>query len=446
MKQYIARNLKNPIAWVIAVCIVAGAIVLGINMNVYANDAEATEPDTADVAMPNDILGRTTVANAAAMKKLGLFSWGLADTAPVKEEHLSGTPTCLDGLVLAIRIAGKEGEAFQGHYDTYGNVPAWAKYYSGYAIQQNLVGNGFAATDQMDAATYTQYLLWALNAQGIEAGKDTFAAFAGKAMDVGLMADMTYYALTLEAKDTISTTAEKLLAAGVINEKEAVLADLPVTANTEAAYQAYFATQLKEASEPFLYTEKNKRLMRQLMNDKTSTFAYIGKYSKLPADYRPNLETNLTLPSKSGNVAMEPYAYAQLKALFGGAKNDNIVIYTRSGYRSYATQKGLYGNGSNKYRAAPGTSEHQSGLAMDVVNKSNTLDDRQSSSREAQWLRNNAHEYGFIIRYPEGKESVTGYPPEWWHLRYVGKTVAYECKDKGITYDEFYNSCQPLEK
>ena len=101
-----------------------------------------------------------------------------------------------------------------------------------------------------------------------------------------------------------------------------------------------------------------------------------------------------------------------------------------SGFRSYDYQKTLYDNyvsrdgqaAADRYSARPGFSEHQTGLVFDLTDKSgNLLED----SRASQWLKDNAHNYGFIVRFQAGKEASTGYMPEAWHIRYVGK----EAKD-----------------
>ncbi|GBU10837.1 hypothetical protein AwErysi_04530 [Erysipelotrichaceae bacterium] len=112
------------------------------------------------------------------------------------------------------------------------------------------------------------------------------------------------------------------------------------------------------------------------------------------------------------------------------AKADGINLYDFSTYRSYTVQKGLYNryveqdglDAANRYSAAPGCSEHQSGLAFDIGGDNSaffaetTFDD----TKEAIWLAENAHKFGFILRYPIGKEAITGYMHESWHFRYVG--------------------------
>ena len=123
-------------------------------------------------------------------------------------------------------------------------------------------------------------------------------------------------------------------------------------------------------------------------------------------------------------------------------KKENIILIGSSAYRSYKSQlrilkeetdkKGV--DYADKYVAKPGQSEHQSGLAVDVTNRVRCFD---KTSKESQWLANNAYKFGFILRYPDGKEDITGYNYEPWHIRYVGKDIAKEIYMKNITLEEY---------
>ena len=156
-----------------------------------------------------------------------------------------------------------------------------------------------------------------------------------------------------------------------------------------------------------------------------------NKYHKLKDDYVPDL---VSLNGYGGGQ-MERLAAGYFKEMSNAAKKDGISIYNVSGYRSFNTQKNLY-NGyvsrdgkakADTYSARAGTSEHQTGLATDINNV--------SSSR---WLINNSYKYGFILRYPKGKEYITGYMYEPWHYRYVGVDIAKIIYEKDITYEEYY--------
>ncbi len=137
------------------------------------------------------------------------------------------------------------------------------------------------------------------------------------------------------------------------------------------------------------------------------------------------------------------------------AKKERVNIVAISGYRSYDHQASLYANYVQQYgqetadtiAARPGHSEHQTGLAMDVGNASGVcaLQDCFERTPVGVWVANNAHEYGFIIRYPDGEQGVTGYTYEPWHLRYVGPGLM-EDMQKAATADPEINTLEEFFK
>lgn len=145
------------------------------------------------------------------------------------------------------------------------------------------------------------------------------------------------------------------------------------------------------------------------------------------------------LPPSYGGL--DSQATQALDKLQKAAENAGYSIPTLSAYRSYDYQGTLYNNyvardgqaAADTYSARPGFSEHQSGLAFDV----GELDDNYGNTAAGTWLREHCHEYGFIIRYPKGKESITGYMYEPWHIRYIGKDVAAQIYQKGVTLEEY---------
>ena len=163
-----------------------------------------------------------------------------------------------------------------------------------------------------------------------------------------------------------------------------------------------------------------------------------NKYHTLKSDYVPDL---VSLDGYGGGK-MERVAATHFKEMVNAAKKDGISIYNVSGYRSYNTQKDLYNgyvsrNGQAKadtFSARAGTSEHQTGLATDV----NNVSDSFANTSAYKWLINNSYKYGFILRYPKGKEEITGYKYEPWHYRYIGVDAAKIVYEKDITYDEYY--------
>ena len=170
----------------------------------------------------------------------------------------------------------------------------------------------------------------------------------------------------------------------------------------------------------------------------------VNKYHKLSSDYVPSdLETISTKYNQGFNNKMRKVAREAFEKMCEAALNDNITIYSGSAYRSYSYQQTLYNRYVNNngfdaaetFSARAGYSEHQTGLATDVMNKQ--LDFISKNDKEYTWLINNSYKYGFILRYPEGKEKITGYMYEEWHFRYVGVEIAKEIVDLGITYDEY---------
>ncbi len=174
-----------------------------------------------------------------------------------------------------------------------------------------------------------------------------------------------------------------------------------------------------------------------------------NKSHSLPKDYVPK---NLIAPKvptvKKSKTMMTPEAAAALEALFAKAKEDNIKLTAISGYRSYERQRAIFSSNTSKYGSAAaanqfsaraGESEHQTGLAMDVSSPSVNFRLTQSyaETREGKWLKENAPRYGFIIRYPKGKEHITGYQFEPWHIRYVGKSASLEIAHNNITLEEY---------
>lgn len=152
----------------------------------------------------------------------------------------------------------------------------------------------------------------------------------------------------------------------------------------------------------------------------------VNKEHGLPSDFAPKLET---------------VCYDWFNKLSTDASKEGLKIYLASGYRSYSDQEVIYENyveedGEEKadtYSAKPGYSEHQTGLCIDC----NTVDDAFGYTEEAAWLAEHAHEYGFIIRYPQGKEYITGYQYEPWHIRYVGSKIANALHITGMCLEEY---------
>lgn len=146
------------------------------------------------------------------------------------------------------------------------------------------------------------------------------------------------------------------------------------------------------------------------------------------------------LPANFAN-GNDPTALAALRKLQAGATSAGYSIPLLSGYRSHQKQIELYNryvardgkDAADTYSARPGHSEHETGLTFDI----GSVDDNYGNTSAGKWLAEHCHEYGFIIRYPKGKESITKYQYEPWHVRYVGVKAAEEIHNKNITLEEY---------
>lgn len=181
-------------------------------------------------------------------------------------------------------------------------------------------------------------------------------------------------------------------------------------------------------------------------------YRLVNKDHQLAEDYAPTDLVSIVndIPTVFDNPEINQLRNIAAQALinmFDGALNDGIKLYANSGYRAYNTQSSLYNSyvnehgqaAADRFSAPPGSSEHQTGLAMDVTADSvdRQLHQSFSNTEEGAWLRDNAHRYGFIIRYPEGKEHITGYMYEPWHLRFLGISLSTEIVESGLTYEEY---------
>lgn len=190
----------------------------------------------------------------------------------------------------------------------------------------------------------------------------------------------------------------------------------------------------------------------QVISNLNDPSILVNKQYKLPNHYAPD---DLVYPNvrfifaeKVEKRQLRKVAADALEKMFSAAEKDGIYLAGDSGYRSYETQVNLYNHyvvkdGDSKadqYSARPGHSEHQTGLSIDVSGASGqcAIQDCFADTAEATWLEDHAHDYGFIIRYPKGKENVTGYIYEPWHIRYVGKEIAKEIHAKEITLEEYF--------
>jgi LAS superfamily LD-carboxypeptidase LdcB len=154
----------------------------------------------------------------------------------------------------------------------------------------------------------------------------------------------------------------------------------------------------------------------------------VNKSYPLPSTYNPGLNSE---------------AIAAFEVMKKAAAADGINLFIVSGFRSYSHQATLYKNyvarsgqaEADRFSARPGHSEHQTGLALDLNSASSSF----AGTKEAIWLANNSYRFGFIVRYPEGKEAITGYMYEPWHMRYLGIQNAAKVFNSGLCLEEYLN-------
>ena len=163
----------------------------------------------------------------------------------------------------------------------------------------------------------------------------------------------------------------------------------------------------------------------------------------LPDDYEPPTLVALVnkVPVANSGVKVAKEAEKPLLKLFAAARKAGIKrLYVSSGYRTYDEQQALWDASTDRsYVQPPGHSEHHTGLAVDLADLKVDAGEF-GDSKAGRWLAKHSWKYGFILRYPEGKEKVTGISYEPWHFRYVGKKVARACHENNLTLEEYLDT------
>lgn len=197
------------------------------------------------------------------------------------------------------------------------------------------------------------------------------------------------------------------------------------------------------------WKETSNNYLKNKLNDPNSILVIANKKHKLPSSFEPNdlREANI---NKRGSILMRNEAASALERMFSDAARAGVYLYGGSGYRSYNTQVSTYNYwvsidgqaNADTYSARPGYSEHQTGLAIDIAgnNFSNYLSSEFGKTIEGRWLKENSYKYGYVLRYPQSKEHITGYRFEPWHFRYVGVDYATAIYSEGsdLTLEEYF--------
>lgn len=228
----------------------------------------------------------------------------------------------------------------------------------------------------------------------------------------------------------------------------------------EEKYIAY-----KQSHEEFTWEEvityTNIGLDREFYSDvhmihnPDSLTVLVNKYNQLKGDYVPGDLEMIDPGFNSGGLMLRHEARIAFETMCRDAHSAGLYLQAISTFRSFFYQKKVYFKNltaeisileyqtiRDKVSARAGHSEHQTGLAVDI----NDLEQTFEETPEAKWLVANSYRYGFILRYPKGKEFITGYDYEPWHFRYLGKEHAKSVFHSGLTYDEYYaRYLQPCE-
>lgn len=172
-----------------------------------------------------------------------------------------------------------------------------------------------------------------------------------------------------------------------------------------------------------------------------------NKYYDL-GEYTPDDLVDISLKYYYGEAKkIRSEVYEKFKEMWEACnKETGLYLIIVSAYRDYASQEKVYkeyeADKGTKFAdsiaARPGFSEHQTGLSLDIYSKDSTSSKTFKDSKAYEWLINNSYKYGFILRYPDKKEKITGYNYESWHYRYLGTSLATKVYNEGITYDEYY--------
>lgn len=163
----------------------------------------------------------------------------------------------------------------------------------------------------------------------------------------------------------------------------------------------------------------------------------VNKFHYLSEDFDAGEIVDISIQYAYDGHSTTEEVYEQYKKMWHSAKEEGLTLIVNSSFRTYEEQEKTHKVSNDEYAARAGFSEHQTGLALDIVTY-NTIGNDFENKPEFTWLSNNAYKYGFILRYPKDKEYLTGFEYESWHYRYLGVELATKVYESGLTYDEYY--------
>lgn len=250
------------------------------------------------------------------------------------------------------------------------------------------------------------------------------------------------YSSTAKPAESTSSTAATTTASKKSTTMITSSTTEPISESSESQRSGKETTAATATEPKTAATQKKTEHATHPQTSKTTKTAKTTKTVSAPTYINGILIANKTyaLPSNY-NPGVDSRAQSAFNRMAADAANQGVNLYIVSGFRSYSNQASIYNNyvardgkaAADRYSARPGHSEHQTGLAFDV----NSLSQSFENTKEGKWLAANCHNYGFIIRYPKGKESVTGYMYEPWHIRYLGTDTATAVYNSGLTLEEY---------
>lgn len=258
------------------------------------------------------------------------------------------------------------------------------------------------------------------------------------------------YNIKYRKHNLIVTTKEiKEVEDGISEEKTNIAAEADKKAEEErlAAEEARKAEEERIAAEEAKKAEEERIAAEESQKTNATENGDMDNCDPFYVDDILLVNKNHCLPPSYNPGGLTPETEFALNSMIADASSEGIDLVMVSGYRSFEYQIEVFNYWVNtlgydeatQVSAIPGYSEHQTGLAVDVgaANGVCELQTCFESTQEGQWVKDNAHEYGFIIRYPYGKEDITGYSYEPWHLRYVGVDVATYIYENNLTLEEY---------
>lgn len=243
-----------------------------------------------------------------------------------------------------------------------------------------------------------------------------------------------------------------ILLAILVGVSYAIINDIEAKKAEQARIEAEIARIEAKKIEPVYITLPGAQTITALRDNYNSTdsiWMLVNKTHPISTDFEPNVTipaVNTRTDKSNNEQSVRTDIKEAVETMFNAATADGHPLMIASGYRPASLQRLYYDSAvasSGEAAAAaavayPGQSEHQTGLALDIstLSKSCYLDYCFTATAEGEWLATNSYKYGFILRYPEGKESITGYKYEPWHFRYVGVDLATALKESNLTLEE----------